>query len=81
MIGLVLCGLRDRWMAFQFTLSVAAGVLAMWWDGYLWGARPGEKGLTLWGFIVGLAVSRAVMFLIVWARYGWAAARSMRMSG
>ena len=36
-------------------------------------------GLTLWGFIFGLAVTRTVMFLIVWCRFGWRAARGMRL--
>jgi hypothetical protein len=68
------------WTAFQFTISVLAGSFAIWWDGYLWGTGHGNGiGLTLWGFIVGLSVTRGVMFLITWARFGLPAARSMRM--
>ncbi len=67
------------WLAFQFAISVVAGSFAIWWDGYLWHRDPHNLGLTLWGVLVGFAVTRSVMFLIVWTRYGWTAARSMRM--
>jgi hypothetical protein len=68
------------WIAIQFTISVLAGSAAIWWDHHLWGADHGNGiGLTLWGFIVGLVVTRAVMFLIIWRQFGRQAARSMRM--
>lgn len=67
----------DGWMIFQFCVSVAAGSVALWWDDHQ--STPGQGGSVLWGFVVGLFAARAVMFPIVWARFGWASARSMRM--
>lgn len=69
------------WIVFQFAVSVAAGIGAVWWDRYLWGGDMEHVayGLTMWAAFFGFCVARGVMFLIVWARFGWASARSMRM--
>ena len=67
------------WIAFQFVVSVAAGVAAMWWDDHLWHQGTHNVGLILFAAIFGFFVARSLTFLLVWARYGWAAARSMRM--
>lgn len=68
-------------MVLQFALSVAAGCVAIWWDHHLWGYDPTKWNfpLALWGALVGFAFTRGVTFLFVWCRYGWLAARSMRM--
>lgn len=66
------------WMTLQFTVSVVAGSTAFWWDTQL--TRIGE-GSVLWGVIVGLIAARAMTFLIVWAQFGWRAARSISLSG
>jgi len=65
-------------MIFQFCISVAFGSVAYWDCKHV---EPLNTGCTLGGVIVGLIASHAVMFLITWVRFGWKAARSMRMSG
>ena len=69
------------WVAFQLSVGIGFGCLAMWWDRHLWGYSPSLWGgaLPVWGFIVGLTATRAIMFGIAWYRFGWAAARSVRM--
>jgi hypothetical protein len=67
------------WIAFQFTVSVLAGGLAMWWDDHLWHQGTHNVGLVIFAAIFGFAVARGLTFLIVWWMYGWTAARSMRM--
>lgn len=64
-------------MALQFTVSVVAGSAAYWWDTQM--TRIGA-GSVLWGVIVGLVATQALTFLIVWARFGWRAARSISLS-
>ncbi len=65
------------WMLFQYAVSVVAGALAITYAG---SHDPDNHGNLLFGFFAGLIAARAVMFLIVWARFGWASARSMSMS-
>jgi hypothetical protein len=66
------------WMIFQFCVSVVVGCAVYWDDQHY---APRSNGSILAGFIVGLIAARVVMFLITWVRFGWKAARSMRMSG
>jgi hypothetical protein len=66
------------WMIFQFCISVVVGSIVYWDDERL---SPHNSGSLLAGLIGGLIAARAVMFLITWVRFGWSAARSMRMSG
>jgi len=71
---------RQRlWTALQFTVSVVIGCLFVWW----YNLEPGynRKGGILGGFLLGIAANYCLMFLITWARFGWRAARSMRMLG
>lgn len=42
---------------------------------------PDSKAPLVVGLIVGFGGSWLVTFLIVWARFGWKAARSMKMGG
>lgn len=65
------------WMLFQFAVSVGAGCWVYWDDIQTMGPN---NGALLAGFIAGLVAARLAMFLIVWLRFGWSAARSMRMS-
>lgn len=68
----------DRWMVFQFAVSVVVGCFVYSWDQR---TAPTSSGSTLAGLIAGFLVARGMMFLIIWARFGWTAARSMSMSG
>lgn len=71
------------WMAFQLALGIGSGSWYMWFcDHYddLHGMSHGSRRASvLGGFIFGLLVTKAVMFLIVWCRFGWKAARGMRL--
>ena len=66
----------DGWMVFQFVLSCVVGI---WAASEAWKADPTNPANIWVGFIVGLLVTRAVMFLVVWPRFGWKAATSMRL--
>jgi len=66
-------------IVLQFAVSLIAGIGAILWDQHLWGPDHGNRvGLNLWGAIVGIFAAYGVTFLIVWARFGWKAARSVR---
>ena len=70
-------------MAFQFIVSVVSGSWAMWysdrWDD-IHGLQHGNRlANLLWGLLFGYFAMRAVMFLIIWCRFGWKAARGMRL--
>ena len=72
----------DRWMVFQFILSVIGGILFI----LAWNAGPGAHPLGQEGRLVpilavvaGYWFNKAVMFCIIWARFGGPAARSMRL--
>lgn len=71
------------WMAFQLVIGIVSGSWAMWYSDHFDDVHGlhhgGRRALTLWGFIFGMLVTRAVMFLIVWCRFGWSAARGMRL--
>lgn len=64
------------WLAFQFTISVVVGCYVYWHEQR---TAPTSRGNLLAGLVCGFLATRAVMFLITWARFGWTAARSMRM--
>jgi hypothetical protein len=70
----------DRWSVFQFIVSVIGAILFM----VAWHAGPGTLGssdaaLPILAVVVGYWVNKGVMFLIIWARFGRASARSMRL--
>ncbi len=64
------------WLAFQFTISVIVGCYVFAHEQRV---APLSRGNLLAGLVCGFLATRAVMFLITWARFGWTAARSMRM--
>ena len=66
-------------MGLQLATSIGAGCLFIWWYNRDPGYSP--RGALLGGFLVGLAVNYCMMFAITWVRFGWKAARSMRMLG
>ena len=64
------------WSLFQFGLSCLYGG----WVYLALADDPNPKVPLFGGLIVGFCGSWATMFVIVWVRYGWRAARSMSMS-
>lgn len=64
------------WSLFQFALACLYGG----WVFLALADDPNPKVPLFGGLIVGFAGSWATMFVIVWVRYGWKAARSMSMS-
>lgn len=62
-------------MLIQFALSCAYGFVAF----VALQGDPNPKVPMFGALIVGFFGMRATMFVYVWARWGWSAARSMRM--
>lgn len=73
----------DRWMVFQFVVSViGGGLFVLTWNTVGPGAHPlGSEGqlLPVFALIAGYWFNKTVMFIIIWARFGLASARSMKM--
>ena len=73
----------DRWMASQFILSVAGGILFMVaWNTFthpLGKDDQSGKALPYVAVVAGYWFNKSIMFCIVWARFGLPAARSMRL--
>jgi hypothetical protein len=70
----------DRWMVFQFVVSVVGGGLFM----LAWHAGPGTLGssdqaLPIVAVVAGYWFNKGIMYCIFWARFGRASARSMKM--
>jgi O-antigen/teichoic acid export membrane protein len=66
-------------IVLQLAVSIAAGIAAILWDQHMRGSGHGDRvGLLLWGALVGIFAAYGVTFLIVWARFGWKAARTVR---
>lgn len=63
------------WTAVQFTISVVVGWL--WWNS---AADHPDPRIPVWGaLIVGVLAAWLFTFLVTWIRFGWKAARSLRM--
>jgi hypothetical protein len=67
-------------MAFQFIVSVTGGILfVLAWYSYTKPFGDADKTVPILALIAGYWFNKGVMFCIIWARFGRAAARSMRM--
>lgn len=73
----------NGWEIFQFIISVIGGILfVVAWNTVGPGAHPfGQEGqlLPIFALIAGYWFNKTIMFCIIWARFGFASARSMRM--
>lgn len=67
---------QDLWRAFQCAVACVVGSIV-----YLEALKEeNEKTALVVALVAGFGASWLVSFLIVWARFGWKAARGMRMS-
>lgn len=62
----------------QFAISTGIGCYVFW---LLGPDHPNPKVPLFGGLIAGFFGGWGVMFLYVWARYGWRAARSLKWDG
>jgi hypothetical protein len=72
----------DRWMASQFILSVAGGILFMVsWNTFVGPMKTTQSGqfLVYVAVVAGYWFNKSIMFCIVWVRFDLTAARSMRL--
>lgn len=67
------------WTFVQFCVSVAAGAFV--WFSPDWPPEGSRMAPVIATLITGLLANYIFMFVVTWARFGWKAARSMKMFG
>lgn len=67
------------WTFIQFCVSVAAGAFV--WFGGDFDPEGSRLVRPIASLIVGVAANYAFMFVVTWIRFGWKAARSMKLFG